>query len=277
MPQPVVCDIAKNAFEVATDACDDATGRLRYRKEGFRCRNGVLSTSQPVVCDIAKKAFDAATGCFRCRNQVLAISQRMLSKSQRGACDVATRCLRYRNQVLATSQRMFPVFPLRKSTLFDFIVSRRPGEHIRDRLDRVHARGVSAPPGATPRSSSSRLRPSGPIGPRNERPVPGIYSPASAWYFPRSFPALPRAQVAQLVEQRTENPRVGGSIPSLGTTSNHLEVSDLASRVRRPMDQTSWDAAQNKIREWTKAGKIAGGMTKLATDRGGRKALPGRG
>ena len=29
---------------------------------------------------------------------------------------------------------------------------------------------------------------------------------------------LPDAQVAQLVEQRTENPRVGGSIPSLGTT-----------------------------------------------------------
>ena len=27
-----------------------------------------------------------------------------------------------------------------------------------------------------------------------------------------------RAQVAQLVEQRTENPRVGGSIPPLGTT-----------------------------------------------------------
>jgi hypothetical protein len=33
-----------------------------------------------------------------------------------------------------------------------------------------------------------------------------------------STAALP-AQVAQLVEQRTENPRVGGSIPSLGTTS----------------------------------------------------------
>jgi hypothetical protein len=28
-----------------------------------------------------------------------------------------------------------------------------------------------------------------------------------------------RAQVAQLVEQRTENPRVGGSIPPLGTIS----------------------------------------------------------
>ena len=29
------------------------------------------------------------------------------------------------------------------------------------------------------------------------------------------------AQVAQLVEQGTENPRVGGSIPSLGTISLH--------------------------------------------------------
>ena len=28
------------------------------------------------------------------------------------------------------------------------------------------------------------------------------------------------ARVAQLVEQRTENPCVGGSIPSLGTTNN---------------------------------------------------------
>ena len=34
-------------------------------------------------------------------------------------------------------------------------------------------------------------------------------------------PAL-RAQVAQLVEQRTENPRVLGSIPSLATTFNPL-------------------------------------------------------
>jgi hypothetical protein len=33
-----------------------------------------------------------------------------------------------------------------------------------------------------------------------------------------SFPIFrPRGQVAQLVEQRTENPRVGGSIPSLAT------------------------------------------------------------
>ena len=31
-----------------------------------------------------------------------------------------------------------------------------------------------------------------------------------------------QAQVAQLVEQRTENPRVGGSIPPLGTPVNYL-------------------------------------------------------
>ena len=33
------------------------------------------------------------------------------------------------------------------------------------------------------------------------------------------MPPPPHAQVAQLVEQRTENPRVGGSIPPLGTIS----------------------------------------------------------
>ena len=51
-------------------------------------------------------------------------------------------------------------------------------------------------------------------------------------YNPRAFGGAPtppsvlhircearKAQVAQLVEQRTENPRVGGSIPPLGTIS----------------------------------------------------------
>src|SRR3569832_1612822 len=33
--------------------------------------------------------------------------------------------------------------------------------------------------------------------------------------------AIPRGQVAQLVEQGTENPRVGGSIPTLATTPFH--------------------------------------------------------
>ena len=35
------------------------------------------------------------------------------------------------------------------------------------------------------------------------------------------------AQIAQLVEQRTENPRVAGSIPALGTQRSHYEVSFL--------------------------------------------------
>jgi hypothetical protein len=47
-----------------------------------------------------------------------------------------------------------------------------------------------------------------------------------------SFPALPKAQVAQLVEQRTENPRVGGSIPSLGTTSKSKDVRMLGGKNR---------------------------------------------
>ena len=57
----------------------------------------------------------------------------------------------------------------------------------------------------------------------------GIYTPARAWYFPRPLLPPPRAQVALLVEQRTENPRVGGSIPSLGTTSNPSKLNALCS------------------------------------------------
>ena len=36
---------------------------------------------------------------------------------------------------------------------------------------------------------------------------------------------LSKAQVAQLVEQWTENPRVGGSNPPLGTTSTQQQQS----------------------------------------------------
>src|SRR5438309_337552 len=39
-----------------------------------------------------------------------------------------------------------------------------------------------------------------------------------------------RAQVAQLVEQGTENPRVGGSIPPLGT-NNHSESREMRYKV----------------------------------------------
>ena len=38
------------------------------------------------------------------------------------------------------------------------------------------------------------------------------------------IPDAPRAQVAQSVEQRTENPRVGGSIPPLGTRLSITEA-----------------------------------------------------
>lgn len=45
---------------------------------------------------------------------------------------------------------------------------------------------------------------------------------------------MQHAQVAQLVEQRIENPRVGGSIPSLATTnSNRLDGGFCLSTFRK--------------------------------------------
>jgi hypothetical protein len=40
---------------------------------------------------------------------------------------------------------------------------------------------------------------------------------------PPSYISRPNGQVAQLVEQRTENPRVGGSIPSLAIPRNPFD------------------------------------------------------
>src|SRR2546423_12013683 len=54
------------------------------------------------------------------------------------------------------------------------------------------------------------------------RAVPIVPSPAPARRLltaPHLCSLRPPAQVAQLVEQRTENPRVAGSIPALGTTT----------------------------------------------------------
>ena len=51
-----------------------------------------------------------------------------------------------------------------------------------------------------------------------DRPDPFFYRSASLPTPPADRPGGPGAQVAQLVEQRTENPRVAGSIPALGTT-----------------------------------------------------------
>jgi hypothetical protein len=60
-------------------------------------------------------------------------------------------------------------------------------------------------------------------------------SPSFFFYNPASFAGnsfAPDAQIAQLVEQRIENPRVGGSNPPLGTTfpafinlTNRIETS----------------------------------------------------
>ena len=66
--------------------------------------------------------------------------------------------------------------------------------------------------------------------------------PTNAWCFPTldsarggrytARRAYGTAQVAQLVEQWTENPRVGGSNPPLGTTfSRKLPLFSVATRV----------------------------------------------
>ena len=41
-----------------------------------------------------------------------------------------------------------------------------------------------------------------------------------------------QAQIAQLVEQRTENPRVAGSIPALGTTAGEAKALNAFSYMR---------------------------------------------
>ena len=51
---------------------------------------------------------------------------------------------------------------------------------------------------------------------------------------------FPRAQVAQLVEQRTENPRVAGSIPALGT----IKIKDLAGNQQGSGVATAFEASQ---------------------------------
>src|SRR6202453_3174866 len=59
--------------------------------------------------------------------------------------------------------------------------------------------------------------------------VPGGPSLSPGWTGREPFSKKPvPAQVAQSVEQRTENPRVGGSIPPLGTS---LSFADLPPRA----------------------------------------------
>ena len=61
-------------------------------------------------------------------------------------------------------------------------------------------------------SESAGARSRRPLGGRSPSVCGSLDKDVSFRHFPRGF-----AQVAQLVEQGIENPRVGGSIPSLGT------------------------------------------------------------
>jgi hypothetical protein len=54
------------------------------------------------------------------------------------------------------------------------------------------------------------------------------------------------AQVAQLVEQRTENPCVGGSIPPLGTIKYFSNSNTLESRVRIGCGRVVLQSARNR-------------------------------
>jgi hypothetical protein len=60
------------------------------------------------------------------------------------------------------------------------------------------------------------------------------------------------AQVAQLVEQRTENPCVGGSIPPLGTTDVSGSYATLSSA-----SAAAGDAAQFPLSQKTRVGEMA--------------------
>jgi integrase/recombinase XerD len=43
----------------------------------------------------------------------------------------------------------------------------------------------------------------------------------------------------------------------------HVEGSLGGEKIRRAMDQTSWEAAENEVREWIKSGKVGGSLVKL--------------
>ena len=87
---------------------------------------------------------------------------------------------------------------------------------------------------------------------------------------------LPDAQVAQLVEQRTENPRVGGSIPSLGTIACRLSgwaigISAIA-RLRHEAARRGSTIAE-VTREAIDAHLANGGRRRLIAAKAGRSGL----
>ena len=79
--------------------------------------------------------------------------------------------------------------------------------------------GLLAPHGVAARASFPA--PARPLG-------ASLTLPGALWLNSRS----PAGLVAQLVEQRTENPRVGGSIPSQATTTTTTYGNDSDGDVR---------------------------------------------
>src|SRR6185312_15143766 len=63
---------------------------------------------------------------------------------------------------------------------------------------------------------------------------------------PSSKKPVPCAQVAQSVEQRTENPRVGSSILSLGTTGLSAEFRVSPARLLSPSGKFCWYLCREK-------------------------------
>jgi hypothetical protein len=77
-------------------------------------------------------------------------------------------------------------------------------------------------------------RPGNGLIPRQSEALPrfGQFQAIVRLILPQPVKSTSSAQVAQLVEQRTENPRVGGSIPPLGTISSEFEPQTQVSGLR---------------------------------------------
>ena len=80
----------------------------------------------------------------------------------------------------------------------------------------------------------------------------GLVFVAGGGSIPYTAPVPACAQVAQLVEQRTENPRVGGSIPPLGTIIS-LVKSDSYDELASPYASPSLSLPRRQARRWWSA------------------------
>ena len=95
------------------------------------------------------------------------------------------------------------------------------GGGAKDAASVVDTGPVRGPANLWYRDGSGDIRVLGLEGAESRSSTTGEASSLDSWPGPGATPdtggGFVRGQVAQLVEQRTENPRVGGSIPSLAT------------------------------------------------------------